>query len=394
MLFCSISFGILIGLAQALPWTIPSFFSSSIWPASRNEFTSAEGLDHGIRVLQIGESEIIEASEYKKLALLRRGVKFFDVTGHGVMKTEELPMVPIYHYPNDTRYDSQVQKLSERIDTQRMQSLLARFTSFYTRYYKSQDGAQSALWLSETIRNITQGLDSKQYEIEHFDHGDWDQFSIIVRFHGCDSPENIIIAGSHQDSMNLLMPSWLPSPGADDNGSGTVTNLEALKVYVEGYVMRGHCPKNTVEFHFYSAEEAGLLGSQDVFRSYYKQNKQVVAMLQQDMTGYVQDPSNEHVGVITDYVSPGLTNFIKLIVSKYLSIPYVETKCGYACSDHGSATKNGYPSAFVIESDYKKTNKYIHTTMDTLDRLSYDHMAQHSRIVIGMIMELGNWEFF
>lgn len=38
--------------------------------------------------------------------------------------------------------------------------------------------------------------------------------------------------GAHQDSVNLLLPMFLRSPGADDDGSGTVTILEAFRVLV------------------------------------------------------------------------------------------------------------------------------------------------------------------
>lgn len=61
-------------------------------------------------------------------------------------------------------------------------------------------------------------------------------------------------------------------------------------------------------------------------------------MLQQDMTGYVektlQSGKPESVGVITDYVDPALTEFIKEVIDEYCDIPYTLTKCGYACSDH------------------------------------------------------------
>lgn len=57
--------------------------------------------------------------------------------------------------------------------------------------------------------------------------------------------------------------------------------------------------------------------------------------------------------------------------SQYCSIPYVLTKCGYACSDHASASKAGYPSAFVIESDFKYSDNKIHTSQDRLEFLNF-----------------------
>lgn len=202
-----------------------------------------------------------------------------------------------------------------------------------------------------------------------------------------------MVIGAHQDSINLFLPSILPAPGADDDGSGTVTILEALRVLLESdAIIKGNA-SNTVEFHWYSAEEGGLLGSQAIFSAYEKEGRDVKAMLQQDMTGYthktIEAGEPESVGVITDFVNPDLTDFIKKIITKvrynwceliellllttgqYCSIPYVLTKCGYACSDHASASKAGYPSAFVIESDFKYSDNKIHTTQDRIEFLDF-----------------------
>lgn len=52
--------------------------------------------------------------------------------------------------------------------------------------------------------------------------------------------------------------------GADDDGSGTVTILEAYRALIASEFT----PNRTVEFHWYSAEEGGLLGSQAVAKDY------------------------------------------------------------------------------------------------------------------------------
>lgn len=52
-------------------------------------------------------------------------------------------------------------------------------------------------------------------------------------------------------------------------------------------VKAGNAP-NTIEFQWYSGEEGGLLGSRAIYQQYKKEGKDVRAMLQQDMTGYVQ----------------------------------------------------------------------------------------------------------
>jgi leucyl aminopeptidase len=247
--------------------------------------------------------------------------------------------------------------------------------------------------------------------VKAFSHP-WGQSSIIATIPG--KSNKTIVIGAHQDSINLFLPSLLAAPGADDDGSGTVTILEALRVLLKSKDIVSSDAPNTVEFHWYSAEEGGLLGSQAIFQSYEKEGRDVKAMLQQDMTGYVQKTIDagepESVGVITDFVDPGLTEFIKEIITEYCSIPYVLTKCGYACSDHASASKAGYPSAFVIESDFKFSDNKIHTTegkkatgrgmancadlgLDKIEYLSFDHMLQHAKLTLALAYELAMHKF-
>lgn len=62
------------------------------------------------------------------------------------------------------------------------------------------------------------------------------------------------------------------------------------------------------------------MGSQAIFTEYEKTGRDIKAMLQQDMTGFVQGTldsgKKESVGVITDFVDPALTEFIKKIVTE------------------------------------------------------------------------------
>lgn len=86
----------------------------------------------------------------------------------------------------------------------------------------------------------------------------------------------LTIIGAHQDSMNYLFP-LLPAPGADDDCSGTVSILEAFRVLAES----GFVPTNgPVEFHWYAAEEGGLLGSQAVARYKKESGAKIGAMME------------------------------------------------------------------------------------------------------------------
>lgn len=78
------------------------------------------------------------------------------------------------------------------------------------------------------------------------------------------------------------------APGADDDGSGTVTILEVLREFLGSKSLVEGKAKNTVELHWYAGEEGGLLGSQAIFSVYEKTGRDVKAMLQQDMTGFIE----------------------------------------------------------------------------------------------------------
>lgn len=297
-------------------------------------------------------------------------------------------------YPSETAHNSTVKSLASSLSKDNMHDHLETFTSFHTRYYKSKSGVESADWLYDQINATIASSNATNATVEKFPH-EWGQPSIIARIPG--QSNHTVVIGAHQDSINLFLPSLLAAPGADDDGSGTVTILEAMRTLLLSPTVASGNATNTVEFHWYSAEEGGLLGSQAVFSSYAIQSRSVVAMLQQDMTGYVARTlaagEPESVGVITDFVDPGLTEFVVTVVRTYCDIPHVSTKCGYACSDHASASKYGFPSAFVIESDFKYTDTKIHTTEDRLEFLSFDHMLQHAKMTLGFAFELAMADF-
>ncbi len=114
------------------------------------------------------------------------------------------------------------------------------------------------------------------------------------------------------------------------------TIFEALSVFVEA----GFVPRNRIlEFHWYSAEEGGLLGSQAVVKRYLEQKKPVYAVLHSDMTGYQPDGFKPIIAISTDFVSKELSITLQEMSNVYSGLPWKPTKCGYGCSDHASWTQ-------------------------------------------------------
>lgn len=221
--------------------------------------------------------------------------------------------------------------------------------SFYNRYYRSSYGTQASTWLFNQVKSTV--ASNPVITVSQFTHS-FSQPSIIARIPGTSS--NLIIVGGHFDSTGGS--STARGPGADDNGSGVVTILEALRVLADA----GYKPKNTLEFHFYAGEEGGLLGSADVYASYKSAMKNVLAFVNQDMTGY--SPSGK-ISVYNDYVDTSLTAYVRRIVTGYIGA-YTTDSCGYACGDHASANANGFPSTYVCDEPDATSSPYIHSSGD------------------------------
>lgn len=340
-----------------------------------------------------GETKLVTESE--KWELLGQGKHFIDITDYQHIDSRRV-QVSAVAFPTSVTHQDVVKPLISKLSANNIQSTLQKYTSFNNRYYKSATGKEAAEWLLQQVQGVilnagTGNSTRVAASVKPFVHPNWGQTSVIATIPG--QSANTIVVGSHLDSINLRNPTSGRAPGADDNGSGSMTILETFRALLsDPQVAAGQAP-NTIEFHWYAAEEAGLLGSQAIFAAYKKEGRQVKAMLNQDMTGYVKGTLDanqpEALGVVTDNVDKNLTAFIKKVIAAYCAIPSVDTRCGYACSDHASANRNGYPSSFVIESAMEYSSELIHSTGDTIETVSAEHMLEHAKMSLGFAYELG-----
>lgn len=340
----------------------------------------------------------VHAHEVYKAWLKYRGVRFIDVTD---TQTHASPQRAVT-YPDTMQHDARLRQAFAYASEAGPRSDLVKFTSFFTRYYRSRAGWKSQKWLQSRIEHAAASL-AANTTVEEFQHP-WPQSSLILRVHGANASltheRGVTIIGAHQDSVNLLPV--FAAPGADDDGSGTATLLEVIRAL-------GHAqwrPASDVEFHFYAAEEAGLLGSQAVADAYAARGTRVYAMLQMDMTAYVKQGTEERLGVVTDFVSPALTSFIERLAAHYVRIPVVRTELHYGASDHASWTRAGQPSAFVIEAyvhlfcsrfphrPFEDCNvRHIHTSLDRYDApgFSFAHLLRFVHLGMAFVAELAGW---
>jgi len=205
---------------------------------------------------------------------------------------------------------------------------------------------------------------------------------VVARIIGSgENKDEVVVIGAHEDSINSR-GSTQRAPGNDDDASGVSCVLEIFRDLVQN----GFAPSRTVEFHTYSAEEVGLRGSMDIASRYQQQGIKVVGMMQLDMTMY--HGTTNKMGIVTDFVNLDLTKFLRTLVTTYSDIGYVDTKCGYGCSDHASWTKTGVASCFPFETDFKDINSKIHTDIDLLNILDPVHGLEFAKVGLGFVVEL------
>lgn len=95
--------------------------------------------------------------------------------------------------------------------------------------------------------------------------GEQPVFNTIATVKGSTQPDEYIVLSAHFDS-------WDGSSGATDNGTGTLTMLEAMRILRQAYPN----PKRTIIAAHWAAEESGLIGS----RAWTEDHPEVIKGLQ------------------------------------------------------------------------------------------------------------------
>ncbi|KAJ7240504.1 Zn-dependent exopeptidase [Mycena rebaudengoi] len=344
------------------------------------EANSAEGLR--LLTLEDGAAPVWK-TEDEKLDLMRAGVQFFDVTDTWEYKQSRITtgkLQTFATFPSPSKTDL-IAPLTAQLSTDRMNSYLTNLTAFNNRYYKSSTGVAASTFIRDLVASFATGNAS----VALFPHT-WVQSSIIAKIPGTDATGPVTVIGAHMDSINLSSPTNGRAPGADDDGTGSVNLIEIFRVLNENNFQ----PSTPVEFHWYSGEEGGLLGSQAVATAYDKAGVTVKAMLELDMTGYVKPGTTPIIGLITDFTDAGLTTWLNTLIPLHSNITVTRDKCGYACSDHASWFEFSHPTAFTFESLLANDDPRIHGSGDTtaVAGFSWDHSLQFARMGLAYIYEM------
>ncbi|KAI8910353.1 hypothetical protein EDD86DRAFT_138258 [Gorgonomyces haynaldii] len=305
-----------------------------------------------------------------------------------------LAPAPISTIPSAPKQQTLVNSLIGNINDTYTKNFLVRMTQFPERYYQSTNGVAASNWIKDQVSLlIPQTSSDVVLSVKLFAHS-FKQPSVIARLEARTNtgPGDIVVVGTHLDTLGTGSGKAEPNnnPAADDCASGSSVIAETLR----GLVAAKFVPKRPIEFHWYAGEELGLLGSKDVANSYAKAGTQVICYLNLDQSGYLKPGVAPTAGIFTDYTNKQATALIRSTVSAYTTLKQKDSQCGYACTDHASWNKAGYPAAFAAEGPFENSftgNDRVNrdgSPIDTLDVINWSHLKQFVRNTLGFVVEL------
>lgn len=298
----------------------------------------------------------------------------------GTISTE-LVATPEPRLPTSAR-DVRVERAVSLVNVENVRATVEELAALPTRFHTSPTGAGVATLLAakyEALRG-----DRDDVTISTYDHGSaTSQDSLHVRIEGTVAPTEVIVLGSHLDSIAGFGGSSR-APGADDNASGTATNLEIFRVLMA----EGVRPERTIEIHAYAAEEIGLVGSNNMASRYKTAGVNVVAMVQHDMTLWKTAGTEDKIWLVTNNTNAGFNDLLAQLIDGYVGIAWGKQTLTAGSSDHASWHRQGYAAAFPFENP-TAYNRSIHTANDTTANASWTQAAAFAKLGTAYVMHFG-----
>ena len=199
--------------------------------------------------------------------------------------------------------------------------------------------------------------------------GEQPMFNVIGEIKGSEKPNEYIVLSAHFDS-------WDGGSGATDNGTGTITMLEAMRILKTVYPN----PKRTILVGHWGGEEQGLNGS----RSFVEDNPAIVAGVR---AGWNQDNGT---GRITS-ISPGPFSNAVAAMPRWVSEVPADIAGWIRIGGTGGPATGGTDNAAFqcakspvfgtsgLSWDYSLST--WHTNRDTFDKVVIDDLKNNATLI-------------
>ena len=196
--------------------------------------------------------------------------------------------------------------------------------------------------------------------------GEVPHHNVIAEIRGSELPDEYVLLSAHLDS-------WHAASGATDNGTGTLTMLEAMRLLKSS----GAAPRRTILAGHWAAEEVGLIGS----RAFSEDHPEVLDGLQ---ATFNQDNGTWKIEKIEGqgflYAGERIARWIAQVprdIAGGIELEFPGTQYSRG-SDHISFTCAGAPG-FRLQSPYDEYRQYTwHTERDTYDKIVFDDLRDNA----------------
>lgn len=214
-------------------------------------------------------------------------------------------------------------------------------------------------------------------------------YNVIAEIPGTDLADQIVIIGGHIDS-------WDGARGAQDNGTGTSTTLEAARLLSTILAEQNLQPRRTIRFMLWSGEEQGLLGSRAYIKQHPEELEKITGVFVHDggtnaCSGISTTPAlkplfEEVFGPIISYTAENEDEHTRFRLIEKGRLPR-----GVG-SDHDAYLSAGVPGFFWDQFGEANYTYIHHTQNDTTAEVRQDYQRATSRVVASAAWRVSNMD--
>lgn len=198
--------------------------------------------------------------------------------------------------------------------------------------------------------------------------GEQPVFNTIARIPGTEKPNEYVMLSAHFDS-------WDGSSGATDNGTGTITMMEALRILKQVYPH----PKRTILVGHWSGEEEGEVGSASFREDHPEVLKGLQALFNQDNgTGRIVRMSAGGLPDALPHVSSWLDKLPDVFKTQ-INFGGLGGPAGGGSDDFNFACA-GLPAFGLGALSWDYNNYTWHTDRDTFDKIVFDDLKSNATL--------------
>jgi hypothetical protein len=259
---------------------------------------------------------------------------------------------------------SAVQAAVDRVSISKIYDYEEALFNFDSKYYTLPANKLAADYIYAQLKSFGYAP-----ELQSFETRGSKTANVLATLTGTENPDLVVVLGAHFDSVQR-------GPGADDNTSSVAINLETARLLAK---MPLPC---TVVFAFFTAEEAGELGSREYIRLAKENQRKIAAVLNNDMIGWANDFRLDDTIRFASYGLRDIQHAAAFLFSKLVTYDthYVRSTDGAPFYDAYGSIVSGLGSYPVLG------NPYYHQPTDLLETVNHQLLVEAAKFNIASVM--------